>query len=81
MAAIRDLAIDNNTINNAEEALHVVDANSLNIHDNTFVMPRARVVSVVQNTPSTVLANTFQSNAILGRNPDYPYIEMRDETA
>ncbi len=78
--SIRDLEIANNTVNNAEESLHLEDTNSFNIHNNTLVMPRARVVQVIQNTPGTVGTNTFQSNTILGKNPDYPYIEMRDET-
>ena len=70
-----------NTVNNAEEALHIEDAKNLNIMGNIFALSRARGVHVIQNSSGAVSSNTFQENSILEKNPDYPYIEMRDNVA
>ena len=54
-----------NTVNNAEEALHIEDAKNLNIMGNMLVLSRARGVHVIQNSSGSVSSNTFQENSML----------------
>lgn len=39
----------NNTVNNAEEALNIVNAKNLNINNNNLLLSRTRGVTVSQN--------------------------------
>lgn len=77
---VSGVAISANTINNAENGIDLIDAANTNISNNMVLYSRAKSVSVVQNTALAGTGNTISSNSILQRNPDYPYIEMRDET-
>jgi hypothetical protein len=67
-----------NTVINASRALSIVDANTLNIGNNTLLTPRIQAVTVLQNTGGLVHTNIFTGNTILQKNPDYTHIEMID---
>jgi hypothetical protein len=43
--------ISNNSVINAENAIRVIDANNLNISNNTFLNSRARTLGVSQENP------------------------------
>lgn len=74
-----DVVISGNTVNNAEDAIHLVDAANITLSNNTLLFPRKNSLMIVQNTPASVYGNTMNGNTLLQRNIDYPYIEMRDE--
>lgn len=73
--------ISSNSVVNAENALRVIDAHNLSITSNTLLTSRARSVLVTQENAGRTYTNTFTANTILQKNPDYPYIEMKDEVA
>ncbi len=77
---VSGVAVTNNTVNNAENGIDLIDTANATISNNMFLYSRAKSVSVVQNTALASTGNTLSNNSILQRNPDYPYIEMRDET-
>ena len=64
---------------NAEKAIKIANAHNLNISNNTLLTSRSETMSVVQTNSGSTYANTFAGNTFLQKNPDYPYIEMRDE--
>lgn len=67
-----------NTINNAEEAVHMVDVKNTTLANNTFLLSRARGINIIQSSTGAVSGNAFNANSLLQKNPDYPYIEMND---
>ena len=71
--------INLNNVVNAENALRIIDANTLTITNNNFLTSRAKSILVTQENTWLTHTNTFNTNTILQKNPDYPYIEMRDE--
>lgn len=73
-------SISSNSLVNAENALRIIDSNNLSIAMNTFLASRARSVFVTQENAGLTHTNSLTGNTILQKNPDYPYIEMRDET-
>lgn len=81
ISGIDGVNISDNTIQNAEEAIHLVDAKNIHMTGNQLIFSRARGVSVVQDTVSAVSGNTFDTNTIVQKNPDYPTIEMQDTVA
>ncbi len=73
------LTIQNNTIQNAEDDIALIDASSITITNNTFLLARRSSLSVIQKTPGSVTGLSLNGNTLYQRNIDYPYIEMRDE--
>lgn len=74
-----DVNIAYNTINDAEDAISLVDAANISTSNNTLLFARKNSLAVVQNNAGIVTGNTLAGNTFLQRNVDYPYIEMRDE--
>lgn len=68
-----------NTINDAEDAISLVDAANISTSNNTLLFARKNSLAIVQNNAGIMTGNTLAGNTFLQRNVDYPYIEMRDE--
>ena len=78
---IQGTIFTSNSILNAEVALWVRDSSNLIFTGNTLLNSRARSVFVTQKNLGLTHTNSFMTNTILQKNPDYPYIEMNDEVA
>lgn len=73
------ISVSGNFITNSETALSLVNAAQTTISQNSLFYPRARTVSVVQTVDLASSGNVLSQNTISQRNPDYSYIEMRDQ--
>jgi parallel beta-helix repeat protein len=73
------LTISSNGIINAEHAIALRDSANTVVSGNTLVSSRKHSFSLIQTATGMSNGNTLNTNTLVQRAPDYPYVEVRDE--
>jgi parallel beta-helix repeat protein len=77
---VNNVTASRNSVQNATYGLRIVNGSYNALTQNTLLFSRVNSLSVEKNGTGTTEFNTFNNNTILQKNPDYPYVEIRDET-
>lgn len=77
---VNNVTATRNSVQNATYGLRIVNGSYNALTENTLLFSRVNTLSVEKNGTGTTELNTFNNNTILQKNPDYPYVEIRDET-